>query len=150
MHWLMQACNDASINALIDAGVHVQWCIHKCIDWCIQEPMHDASRHKWINWCMQAQIRLDFSKAFDSVRHSTLIQKLARFPIPKRDSWIFWDSRQHGYIMHDVAHEGSWHGHRSVWIKKVQDNYMCWDMTSLDRSGLRTIHRRPSIRYSVQ
>ena len=25
---------------------------------------------------------LDFSNAFDSVRHSTLIQKLAQFPIP--------------------------------------------------------------------
>lgn len=43
-------------------------------------------------------IGLDFSKAFDSVRHSTLIQKLAQFPIPACvHNWFieYLDSRQH-------------------------------------------------------
>ena len=42
-------------------------------------------------------IGLDFSKAFDSVRHFTLIQKLSQFPIPSCvHNWIeYLDTRQH-------------------------------------------------------
>ena len=43
-------------------------------------------------------IGLDFSKAFDSVRHFTLIQKLSQFPIPSCvHNWLieYLDTRQH-------------------------------------------------------
>jgi hypothetical protein len=43
-------------------------------------------------------IGLDFSKAFDSVRHSSLINKIAQFPIPNNiHNWLveYLDSRHH-------------------------------------------------------
>ena len=43
-------------------------------------------------------ISLDFSKAFDSVRHSTLIEKIAKFPIPSfAHNWLveYLSQRQH-------------------------------------------------------
>ena len=43
-------------------------------------------------------IGLDFAKAFDSVRHSSLINKIARFPIPNNiHNWLveYLDSRHH-------------------------------------------------------
>ena len=49
--------------------------------------------HEYVHW-----IGLDFSKAFDSVRHFTLIQKLSQFPIPSCvHNWLieYLDTRQH-------------------------------------------------------
>ena len=54
--------------------------------------------HNHFSSIRSALSRLDFSKAFDSVRHSTLIQKLAQFPIPACvHNWFieYLDSRQH-------------------------------------------------------
>ena len=56
-------------------------------------PTPVLEEHKYVHL-----IELDFSKAFDSVRHSTLIKKITPFPIPSNvHSWLveYLNSRQH-------------------------------------------------------